>query len=93
MLDMPPQHHQAHGQRRRQQQPDRPPEQCPESGGDHDRDAGEPCALAVEPGLDHLTGDPLATRKRPTTQNSIDHPGSTATARAAGNAAAITGPT
>src|SRR4029077_10481482 len=38
-------------------------EQCPESGGDHDRDAGEPRALAVEPGLDHLTGDPLGNKE------------------------------
>ena len=42
MLDMPPQHNQAHGQRRRQEQPDRPPEQCPESGGDHDREPERP---------------------------------------------------
>ena len=64
MLDMPPQHNQAHGQRRRQQQSDRPPEQCPESGGDQHRDAGKPHAVAVEPGLDHLTGDQLDDKEQ-----------------------------
>ena len=81
MLDMPPQHNQAHGQRRRQQQPDRPPEQCPESGGDHHRDAGKPHAVAVEPGLDHITGDQLDDKEQANGPEHHRPPGSTATAR------------
>ncbi len=59
VLDMPPQHDQAHGQRRRQQQSDRPPQQRPERGGDQHRDAGKPRAVTIEPGLDHKAGDEL----------------------------------
>ena len=54
-LDMPPQHHKAHGQRGGEQQADGPPQPGPEHGGHNHRHGGKTHAAAIDKRLDHLT--------------------------------------
>ena len=63
-LHVPAQHHQAEGQRRRQDQPDRAPQPAPEDRRDHHREGRQAGAVAVDQRLDHLAHDRLGDRNR-----------------------------
>ena len=52
-------HHQADGERAREDQADRPPEKRPECGRYQEGDLGDAHALAVEPGLDRVGNNEL----------------------------------
>ena len=54
-----PEHHQADGKRRREQQARRPPQRGPEHRRDQDRDRREPGARAVQPGLEDVVAEQL----------------------------------
>ena len=58
-LDMPAEDHEAEGQGRRQEQPDRAPQPGPEGGGDDDRNGREAGAMAVEQRLHDLAHEGL----------------------------------
>ena len=62
--NMAPEHHQADRKRRRQEQPDWPPQRGPDDRGHEDRDRGKPGARAVQPWLEHVVAEQLQAHEQ-----------------------------
>ena len=72
---MPPEHHEAEGQRRREEEADRPPEPGPEDRRDHHREGRQAGALAVDQRLDHMAHQRLGDEEQGERHSAIDQPG------------------
>ena len=91
-LDMASKHDQTYRQGRGQHQPYGPPKCRPERRRRDDGNRRKPGAVAVDHRLDDMSYERFHNKKKCRVHNSMDQPGSTATARASGKAAAITAP-